>query len=125
MKQRDKVVKKVVKEFNAYKKRLLFRNSKRNIFEKCNKIHFYCCVKEYFEENPNIPPLYIQVANNTDQFIEIAWRYYLKFEDLHYSTWWELERIFRRMVEYGCALIITEEESRHIMGQEHEERVGA
>ena len=115
MHMRKRVIKKIQKEFYGFKRRLIRKGSKTEIFDNCLKINFCCCLKEYFELNKEIPFVYLQTAYHINGFLELAWRYFLKYEELRYETWEEIDRLMKCMADHEWALVITGEERRHMM----------
>ena len=112
---RKRVVRKIQKEFYDFKHKLIRKGSKTEIFENCTKICFYSCVKEYFELNKDIPFPYMQTAYHLNGFLDLAWRYFLKYEELRYDTWEALDDLMKCMADHEWALIITREERKHMM----------
>ena len=90
---RKSAVKKVLKEFKNFKRKMIYRLSKRELWERCNKIHFCICVREYFELNERIPKVYLELVMAQPMFLEWLWSSYLKREGNGYQTWEEIEAL--------------------------------
>ncbi|MBR1703054.1 MAG: hypothetical protein IJ716_14085 [Lachnospiraceae bacterium] len=112
---RKKTIRKVQKEFDDFKCLLIRKGSKAEIFENCTKICFYSCMKEYFELNRKIPLTYLQIAYHINGFLDLAWKYFLKYEELRYDTWEALDGLMQCMMEHEWVRIITREERKHMM----------
>lgn len=89
---------KVQKEFRQFKRKVIYRYSKTEIWEACSKIHFYSCMKEYFDLNEEIPKCYLNLVLAEPGFLEAAWKVYLKEETCRCDTWEEVSRLLDVML---------------------------
>lgn len=90
----DKIVRKRVrKEFNKFKISLL-KKSKEQIIDNCNKIRFFCCIKEFFIYNEQISESTWKFLVDKDNIIHQMWNLYLKYEELEVDSWSNIEEIF-------------------------------
>lgn len=87
----------VEKEYGRFKKKMVYKSSREEVWEACAKIHFYLCMKEYFELNDRIPEEYLELAQAEPELIEKAWRTYLADERLEYRTWTEIDRLLEEV----------------------------
>jgi len=85
---------KVEKEYQKFKKNVIFHKCKEEIWELCTKIQFYTCIEEYFALNSRIPEEYLLLAMAEPKVIEKAWKKYLRDDSLSYSTWGEIDELF-------------------------------
>lgn len=98
MKIRKRVVKKIRREFQGFKRKMFRCSSKEELWEACGKIHFYSCIMEYFELNERIPKGYLELVLKEPCFIEQAWKTFLKYETLHYQTWEDIDKLIEEML---------------------------
>ena len=94
---RKKAEKKVLNEYRFFKRRTIYRLSNRKAWDLCHKIHFYCCIKEYFELKDRIPAVYLELVLAEPSFLEYLWSEYLKREDTHFHTWDEIDNLLERV----------------------------
>ena len=71
----------------------MYRLSKQALWDSCKKIHFYCCIKEYFDLKEQIPKVYLELVMTEPVFLAWLWSEYLKREDTGYQTWDEIEEL--------------------------------
>lgn len=90
---RKKAQKKILKEFQIFKRKTIYRLSKEQVWSKCHKIHFYCCIKEYFELKEYIPKAYLELVMAEPSFLELLWFAHLKREGTLFRTWDEIESL--------------------------------
>lgn len=95
---RGMAYRKILREFRRYRRKMLFSSSKEEIWEACGRIHFYCCVKEYFQYNTEISEGYLCLMLEMAEPIDSMWRFYLKNEDADYLTWEGPDRLLERML---------------------------
>lgn len=95
---RRKAQRNIRKEFLRFKRELFLRHTKGDIWEACEKIHFYTCMREYFQLNEKIPRVYLELAQARRGLIGMAWDEYLKEERLRYQTWPELEELLEAVL---------------------------
>lgn len=91
---------KVERELACFKRRMLYRNSREDIWNACGKIHFYCCLNEYFLFNEKIPTVYLELAVLTPGFLDLVWKVYLNADTDHsgYQTWEEIDRLLEAVL---------------------------
>lgn len=95
---RRKACRRVEKEYIRFKRKLIYQGSKEEIWEACGKIHFFECMKEYFALNEWIPRGYLELAVTEPEFLERAWRLYLREEQLQYRTWAEIDELLEALL---------------------------
>ena len=95
----DRVRKKVAAEFYDYKKDVLKCNDIEKVWHLCNKISFYSCVSEYFDYIEEIPVEYLEVLDKHIHPICAMWMEYLKYEQLRYAKWEDIEGILCQMAK--------------------------
>lgn len=93
MEKRKKAYRKVLKEFQHYKRKVMYRLSREEAWNSCGRIHFYNCIKEYFELNGQIPQAYLELVLMEPSPVRMLWEAYLKEEDLGYQTWDEINEL--------------------------------
>lgn len=98
MDEQKKAYRKILREFRRYKRRLLTSSTKEEIWEACGKIHFYCCLKEYFQYNSKIPRGYLCLVMEAAEPIQAIWQFYLKDEHTMYLTWEGIEELLEGML---------------------------
>lgn len=94
----EKARRSIRREFRRFKRRLIYHGSREEIWEACGKIHFFFCLKEYFEWNEGIPVEYLELAAAEPALMERAWRQYLRDESLNYRTWKEIDRLLEAVL---------------------------
>jgi len=95
----DKVRKKVSEEFYAYKAEVLKCNDPELVWNLSNRISFYGCVAEYFEGMETIAEKILNVLDKFIHPIYAMWTEYLKYEQLKYAKWEDIEEILDLMVK--------------------------
>lgn len=93
-----KAYRKVLREYQAYKRKVLCRMSREEAWEECGHIHFFCCAREYFELNERIPEGYLYLVIALNFPIQAMWEMYLQKECLYYQTWDGIEEILEEML---------------------------
>ena len=88
----------VEKEYVRFKRKLIYQSTKEEIWKACGKIHFFECMKEYFELNECIPREYLELAAAEPGLVERAWRLYLREEQLEYRTWVEMDELLEALL---------------------------
>lgn len=88
----------VKKEYVRFKRRLMCRGTKEEVWNACRKIHFFECLREYFDFNARIPEKYLELAAAEPELMERAWRLYLREERLEYGTWTEIEELLEELL---------------------------
>lgn len=96
---KDTIRKKVSDEFDAYKRDVLKCNNPEVVWDLCNRIAFFSCVSEYFECMETIPVKYLEVLDKHIHSIYAMWIEYLKYEQLRYAKWEDIEEILHQMAE--------------------------
>lgn len=89
---------KVEREFRHFKRRMMYGTPKEGIWEACGRIHFYNCLYEYFDLNGKIPMVYLELVLAVPDFLDMAWRVYLKQEDSGYQTWSEISDLMEKIL---------------------------
>ncbi len=89
--------KKVLREHNQYRKRMMFSTPKE-IYDNCNEIQFYECVSEYFRYNEHINPEYLSACNMYPHVIKHLHNLYLKYENLQVNTWEGIDELLNCLV---------------------------
>lgn len=80
-------------EYQFFKMKMLSQ-APDEIYNKCNKIHFYECLHEYFVYQEHLNPEFLQAASMETDILEALWRVYLKLEHLEVNTWEQIENLF-------------------------------
>lgn len=88
---RRKAKHKIRREFQRFKRKCIYRMTKQELWDACEKVHFYCCVQEYFDLKDQIPAVYLKLVLTEPLFLDFFWRFYLQTEKKRYQTWEELE----------------------------------
>lgn len=96
MNEQKKAYRKILREFRRYKRKQMISSTKEEIWEACGKIHFYCCLKEYFQYKQDIPRGYLCLVLELAEPISAMWQFYLREEHTMYLTWRELMNCWRR-----------------------------
>jgi len=86
----------VAEECADYKKRLL-QQPVDVLWDSCHEILFYTSVAEYFREKKDIRKHYVKRLLCERKPIYAMWKVYLKYEDLVFQTWEEIDVILERM----------------------------
>ena len=86
------ITNRVKREFNRFYFRIIHMEKER-IIERCNQIHFYYCVQEYFEYNERVSDEALSFLFKKKDIIHSMWDYYIKYEELECSTWTQIEEI--------------------------------
>ncbi len=76
----------VRREYNKFQYNIM-KLDKRDIINQCNKIHFYGCVKEFFQFNDTISEDVFSFLVQKRNVIHAMWELYLKHEKFGCSTW--------------------------------------
>lgn len=80
------------KEYSIFKYRML-ANCPRAIYDSCNIIRFYECVREYFLYNENMDLRIIDVMYGEDNIISLLYHYYMQHEECGVGTWEEIDEM--------------------------------
>ena len=88
---------KVIHEFEDYRRDIIKQNDCELIWDLCNRIAFYNCVVEYFEETEEIPEEFMEVVAGMTYPIYIMWTVYLKDENLQFAKFEDIENILRKI----------------------------
>ncbi len=91
----DRAVRKDFRRFHAS----MCRKPQTEVWEECGRIHFYCCLKEYFDYNEKIPMRYYALLYTSRRPIYTLWETYLKYEALNYTTWEGIDGIMEALLE--------------------------
>jgi hypothetical protein len=86
-----KIARRAWREYMQFK-RDMFHRKKRELWENCQKIHFYCCVMEYFHYRRESSHDWAALIY-CKQPIKAMWDCYQQNEHLEYSTWKDVEEI--------------------------------
>ena len=95
----EEAKRKILNEYEAYKKDVIRCNNPEIIWDLCIRIAFFSCVAEYFEFNEAIPEPFLQVVEKSVHPIYAMWTEYLKNEELQYARWEDIEMILKQMAE--------------------------
>lgn len=98
MGKRKRAYRKVLKEFQNYKRKVMYRMSRNEIWNACGKIHFYSCIKEYFELNDRISQAYLELVLAEPSPVRMLWETYLQEESLRYQTWDEIDELLENVL---------------------------
>jgi len=98
MGKRKKAYRKVLREFQNYKRKSVRRMSRKEVWNACGRIHFYNCIKEYFELNDQIPQEYLDLVLAEPLPIRMLWEAYLQEESLRYQTWDEINELMETVL---------------------------
>ena len=82
-----------MKEFQIYKRKVIYRMSNEEAWNACGKIHFYNCIKEYFELNDQISQAYLELVLKEPMPVQMLWEIYLRQDYLRYQTWDEIDEL--------------------------------
>lgn len=99
-KLRRRAKKKIEREYFKFRRVTLRYATKSEIWNICHKVHFFCTVTEYFQLKPSIPKLYLELAVVDPALLQTMWDTYLKYEELQYETWADIEEILDKVVTY-------------------------
>ncbi len=91
------------REYNRFKYRLM-KMKKEQIIDKCGKIHFYSCVREYFEYNEQVPEEVFQFLLKQKDILYQLWELFIKWEQLGYSTWEQIDDLISFWM-HECSMI--------------------
>lgn len=86
------VCNRVMREYNKFRYYIM-KLTKEEIMNKCNKIYFYGCVKEFFLYNALISDEVYLFLISKNNIIHTMWELYLKYEKLGCSTWDKIDEI--------------------------------
>lgn len=89
----------IKRSFLRFKRKMLVKSQKEEIWDSCMKVHFYLCMNEYFEYNEGIPETYLQLAVAEPELLEKVWRLYLREEHLDYRTWKGIDELLEALLE--------------------------
>lgn len=88
----------VDREFRRFRASM-YRKSRPELWEACGKIHFYCCLREYFRCNDEIQARYYALLCLCRRPLSTLWDVYLKYESLSYTTWEGIDGIMEALFE--------------------------
>jgi len=71
----------------------MMEKDKTEIFESCDKIKFYICVSEYFEENEDISKEAVKKLEHIKHPLEELWMYYLGHEYIQALGWEDIDEL--------------------------------
>mgnify|MGYP000850579443 FL=1 len=80
------------REYNRFQYQML-KKKKEEIMEKCEKIRFYGCIKEFFQYNEGIPQEIFSFLSKQKDIIHSMWEIYLKYEQLSCESWDQIEKL--------------------------------
>ena len=83
----------IEQEYQLFKIRMLSQ-APDEIYNRCNEIHFYECLHEYFEYHGELNPEFLQAVSMEAGILETLWGIYLKLEHLEVNTWEQIEDLF-------------------------------
>ena len=92
---KTKITRRAWREYLQFK-REMFHQGKRELWENCQKIHFYCCMIEYFHYRKESSHGW-KVLAYQKQPIWAMWDCYQQNEHLEYSTWKDVEKILHEL----------------------------
>lgn len=92
-----KLVRHIIQEYQLFRYQMLEKKS-YEIFDSCNKIQFYCCIKEYFQLTEFIEKDVVDVLKDEVCPIELLWNYYLRTEYLQVALWENIKELLRAYV---------------------------
>lgn len=95
---RKKAWKRVQGEYQRFKRKVMYRFSKEEVWDASSRIHFYQTVKEYFELNDRIPDKYLILILAEAHPLAAMWQTYLEKEQLGYQTWSEIDELLEDMI---------------------------
>lgn len=87
----------VAGEYEDFKKQLLQQPADM-LWDSCHEILFYTSVREYFQEKEDIRKHYVKRLLCEQKPIHAMWKVYLKYEDLVFQTWEEIDGILEKMI---------------------------
>lgn len=77
----------------------MYRKPQPEVWEASGRIHFYCCVFEYFQYNDQIPMKYYALLSSCRRPIYSLWETYLRYEHLSYLTWEDIDGVIEMLLE--------------------------
>lgn len=80
------------REYNRFQYQML-KKKKEEIMEKCEKIRFYECIKEFFQYNESISQEIFSFLSKQKDIIHSMWEIYLKHEQLSCGSWDQIEEL--------------------------------
>lgn len=83
-------------EFEQFRRKIL-ELPKEAVFDHCNQVRFYHCIREYFAYNEKIPKQIITLVDRGAFTICGAWLFYIKHEDYSCDTWEEISEMILAM----------------------------
>lgn len=95
---REKALKKVYREYDEFRDRILGMESVE-VWERSRRIQFYCYIREYFEYNEKIESFVLKFTAALSQPVQMMWDFYLKNESCHCDTWEEITEMIHTMME--------------------------
>ncbi len=96
--KRRSVCFRIHREYHKFQYHIL-RMNKEEIMDKCIKIHFYGCVKEYFRDNDSISEDVFAFLFRQKDIIHSLWELYLKYEQFGCSTWEQIDEMMEYWME--------------------------
>ena len=87
-------IRKVEFEHSLFKFKMLSSNT-TEVYNECNKIHFYECIYEYVVYSDNLDINFVNSTKHIDNVISVLYQLYLKYENLNVSTWNEIEELIQ------------------------------
>lgn len=88
------ILKLVETEYSLFKYKML-SGTRSEIYDSCNVIRFYECLREYFLYCEKIEMEFIQKIKLVNNLLEELYAYYLKTEFVSIETWQEIEEMLR------------------------------
>lgn len=90
---KEKIVcSRIHREYNKFQYHVL-KMEKAEIMNRCCKIRFYDCIKEYFQYNGDISEDMFEFLENKKDIIHCLWELYLKYENFDCSTWEDIDEL--------------------------------
>lgn len=91
------VLSRIKQEHDKFHNHIL-RLEKEEIMNRCCKIRFYDCIKEYFQYNNSISDeVFVFLMPQTD-IIHTLWELYLKYEQFDCSTWEQIDELLEHWI---------------------------
>ena len=94
MRQTERLlVDKMSMEHRLFQARMLL-SGKIEIYHSCNKIHFWECIFEYFQNN-DIDSSMVDACLGQRDLTGALWELYLKYENLQVSSWSGIDELLK------------------------------
>lgn len=87
----------IEREYEEFRRHVLKLDSSE-IWERCKRIRFYCCIREYFEYNRSVDRNILNYVAGLPMPVRTMWEYYLKHESYYCDTWEEITAMICSMM---------------------------